>query len=369
MSSISAHRRIEQLTSQLCASKTSKQVQAQKNHKPVKVVVTGAAGQIAYSILFMIGQGKMLGEIPVELRLLDLPAMEKQLEGVVMELKDCAFPVLKSIIATSDYKTAFQDVDVALLIGAKPRGPGMQRSDLLSANAQIFAGQGKALDQYASRNVKVCVVGNPANTNCYIAMKNAPSLSPKCFSAMTRLDENRAKALIADKLKVNVSDVHNLVIYGNHSKTQVPCTTYTYIDMCVDTPSAEQKRMKMKVPARTCINPTYLDSEFMNIVQDRGAAIINARGKSSAASAANACVDHVRDWWFGTPRGQFVSMAIPSDGSYGIPKDLIFSFPCVCRNGEYHIIQNLPIAADIQKRIDITTKELLEEKAEAGFKN
>lgn len=354
---MSVERRLNGILGQLSAAPTAAPVQNTK--KPIKVVVTGAAGQIAYSILFMIGQGKMLGQDqPVELRLLDLPQAAKAVQGVLMELQDCAFPIITSIISTSDYKVAFQDVDIALLIGAKPRGPGMQRKDLLTANAAIFAGQGKALNQYASRNVKVCVVGNPANTNCMITMQNAPDLPRTCFSAMTRLDQNRAQAQISNRLGVNVSQVKNLIIWGNHSKTQYPDVNHSYIS---DWPA-----VNCATPTRAVVNDqAWLDGSFISTVQDRGAAIIAAREKSSAASAANACVDHIRDWVLGTAAGEYVSMAIPSDGSYGVPKGLIFSYPCVCKNGKFEIVQGLKIDAPSQKRIDITTQELQEEKKEA----
>jgi malate dehydrogenase len=329
--------------------------------KPVKVVVTGAAGNIAYAILFMIGQGKLLGDDqPIELRLLDIPAMSNAIKGVIMELSDCAYPVLTKIVGTTDYKTAFENIDIALLIGAKPRGPGMQRKDLLTANGAIFAGQGKALNQYASRNVKVCVVGNPANTNAMIAMTNAPDLPKTAFSAMTRLDQNRAASQLADRLKVPVDDVKNVIIWGNHSKTQVPDVNHGVIES-FPFPS-------LRAPIRAAVNNNaYLDSEFMSTVQDRGAAIIKAHEKSSAASAASSCVDHVRDWVLGTKKGEYVSMGVYSDGkTYGVPEGLIFSFPCQCYNGQYHIVKGLPIDANTQKLIAATTKELQEEKAEAS---
>jgi len=330
--------------------------------KPVKVVVTGAAGNIAYAILFMIGQGKMLGDDqPIELRLLDIPAMSNAMKGVVMELQDCAYPVLTSIIATTDYKTAFNEVDIALLIGAKPRGPGMQRKDLLTANGQIFAGQGKALNQYASRQVKVVVVGNPANTNALIAAQNAPDLPKSAFTAMTRLDQNRAMSQLSTRLNVPVDNVKNVIIWGNHSKTQYPDVNHGFIES-FPFPS-------LRTPIRAAVNNnTWVDGEFLTTVQDRGAAIIKAREKSSAASAASSCVDHVRDWVLGTRKGEYVSMGVYSDGkSYGVPEGIVFSFPVQCYNGQWHIVKGLPIDAASQKLLDATTKELQEEKKEAGL--
>jgi len=361
---MSAQRRVNAVLGQLDASKApSTTLVAQSpvafTKKPVKVVVTGACGNIAYAILFMVGQGKLLGnDQPIELRLLDIPAMSNAINGVLMELADCAYPVLTKIVGTTDYKTAFDQVDIALLIGAKPRGPGMQRKDLLTANGQIFAGQGKALNQYASRQVKVCVVGNPANTNALIAMQNAPDLPKTAFSAMTRLDQNRAASQLSAKLKVPVDDVKNVIIWGNHSKTQYPDVNHGFVEG-FPFPS-------LRTPIRAAVNNNaYLDGEFLSTVQDRGAAIIKAREKSSAASAASACVDHVRDWVLGTQKGEWVSMGVYSDGkTYGVPEGLIFSFPCQCYNGQYHIVKGLPIDAASQKLIDATTKELQEEKKE-----
>jgi len=272
---------------------------------------------------------------------------------VIMELQDCAYPVLSSIVGTTDYKTAFLDVDFALLIGAKPRGPGMQRKDLLSANGAIFSGQGKALNQWASRNVKVVVVGNPANTNALIAATNAPDLPKSAFTAMTRLDQNRAVSQISSKLNgAPVTEIKNTIIWGNHSKTQVP-------DVNHGTVKGKPIRAVVK-------DDKYLDGEFVSTVQDRGAAIIAARQKSSAASAASACVDHVRDWVKGTAPGEWVSMAVYTDGkTYGIPAGLVFSFPCVCKNGKWEIVQGLKIDERTKGLLDITTKELLEEKRDA----
>jgi len=330
--------------------------------KPVKVVVTGAAGNIAYAILFQIGQGKVLGDDqPIELRLLDIPPMSNAIKGVIMELQDCAYPVLTKIIGTTDYKTAFENVDIALLIGAKPRGPGMQRKDLLTANGAIFAGQGKALDQWASRNVKVCVVGNPANTNALIAAQNAPGLPKSAFTAMTRLDQNRAVSQLATRLNTPVEAIKNVIIWGNHSLTQVPDVNHGVVEG-VPFPS-------LTTPLRSAVNDhAYLDGEFMSTVQARGAAIIKAREKSSAASAASACVDHVRDWVLGTKKGEYVSMGVYSDGtSYGVPAGIVFSFPCQCYNGQWHIVKGLQIDANTQKLIDVTTKELIDEKKDAGL--
>jgi malate dehydrogenase len=327
--------------------------------RPVKVVVTGAAGNIAYAIIFMIGQGRMLGiDQPIELRLLDIPPMAKKLQGVLMEVQDCAFTILDSVIATTDYKEAFDGVDIALLIGAKPRGPGMVRADLLTANAAIFAGQGKALNQYASRNVKVVVVGNPANTNALITMVNAPNIPKQNFTALTRLDQNRANGQIASKIGVPVSSVKNITIWGNHSKTQYPCVHHGHI--------ADYPQRGLMTSVRIAINDEkYLNTEFIPRVQNRGAEVIGARGSSSAASAANATVDHIRSWILGTNDGEWVSMAVCSDGSYGVPKDIIYSFPVTCRNGSWKIVQGLNIDEYSRAKMDATAKELLSERQQA----
>jgi malate dehydrogenase len=366
------HTRLQAITSHLqptnstvttMSSMHSQSTAATSLKKPLKVVVTGAAGQIAYSLLWMIIQGKLAGDDqPIELRLLDLPVMEKSLQGVAMELLDSASPLVTNIIATSDYKTAFMDVDVALLVGARPRTKDMQRKDLLQANAQIFRGQGKALNDYAARTVKVLVVGNPANTNALIAMANAPDLPKTAFSAMTRLDQNRAVSQIASRVKVPVANVKNVIIWGNHSKTQYPDVNHGVI--------ADYPQRKNVTPIRAAINDhKWLDGEFINVVQDRGAAIINARGKSSAASAASACIDHMRNWILGTAPGEYVSMGVYSDGkTYGVPEGLIYSFPVTCSNGQYTIVRGLQIDAASQARLDETTKELLEEKADAFSK-
>eukprot|EP01083_Nonionella_stella_P028954 79827_1 len=323
---------------------------------PWKVCVTGAAGNIAYAIIFAIGRGQLLGQNrPIEIRLLDIPPMQAALNGVVMELEDCAFPLITKIVGTTDYRTAFEDVDVALLIGARPRGPGMVRADLLKANAGIFAGQGKAIDEFASKNVKVCVVGNPANTNALICMKNAPSIPKKNFSAMTRLDQNRAIAQVANRLGCSISKIKNVVIWGNHSKTQYPDVSHATVD-----------GHSANGPVRTVVSDdVWLDGEFITTIQQRGAAIIAARKLSSAASAANACMDHVRDWICGTKEGQIVSMAVVSDGSYGVPEDIIYSFPVTCANGEYSIVQGLPIDKNSRKLMDATAQELVEERTTA----
>jgi len=327
--------------------------------RPIKVLVTGAAGNIAYSIIFMIGQGQLLGpDQPVELRLLDLPVMDKAIQGLVMEVNDCAFPMLSAVVGTSDYKVAFTDVDIALLIGAKPRSGDMQRKELLTANAAIFKGQGKALNDFAARNVKVLVVGNPANTNCAITMANAPSLPRTSFTAMTRLDQNRAQSFLAARLGVSVDQVKNVVIWGNHSKTQFPDINHGLV--------AEYPTRGLYTPIRSAVNDDkWVQSGFLTEVQDRGAAIIQVRGKSSAASAAAAAIDHMKSWIFGTQEGEYVSMAVPSDGSYGIPKDIVYSFPCICRSGQYNIVQGLKIDDFSRSKMALTLKELEEEKKDA----
>lgn len=281
--------------------------------------------------------------------------MDKVLKGVEMELHDCAFPLLSKVVCTSDYKTAFQNTDVALLVGAKPRGPGMQRGDLLSQNAAIFKGQGKALNQYASRNVKVVVVGNPANTNAMIAMTNAPNIPRENFSALTRLDQNRAVAQLAMKAKVDVTQVKNVIIWGNHSKTQYP-----------DVNHASILHNGTKKSVREVVNDdTYLNGSFVETVQDRGAAVIAARKLSSAASAANAVVDHMHSWLLGTAPGEMTSMAVVSDGSYGAPKGVIFSFPVTCKNGKWNIVQGLKLDSFSKDKIKITSDELVDEQKAA----
>jgi malate dehydrogenase len=318
---------------------------------PVRVAVTGAAGQIGYSILFRIAAGEMLGrDQPVILQLLEIPdeKAQKALRGVMMELDDCAFPLLHGMLPASDPTVAFRDADVALLIGARPRGPGMERKDLLEANGKIFAPQGKALDAVAKRDVKVLVVGNPANTNCLIAMKNAPSLKPTQFTAMMRLDHNRSLSQVAAKLGKPVTTVRKMTVWGNHSATQYP-----------DVFQAECEGKK----AWPMINDQeWLEKTFIPTVQKRGAAIIEARGLSSAASAASAAIDHVRDWVLGTPQGDWVSMGIPSDGSYGIPEGVLYGMPVTCRSGKFEIVKGLEISEFSRKRMDATLKELHEER-------
>jgi malate dehydrogenase len=317
--------------------------------KPVRVAVTGAAGQIGYALLFRIASGEMLGkDQPVILQLLEIPdeKAQKALKGVMMELEDCAFPLLAGMEAHSDPMTAFKDTDYALLVGARPRGPGMERKDLLSANAAIFTAQGKALDKVASRNVKVLVVGNPANTNAYIAMKSAPSLPRKNFTAMLRLDHNRALSQVAAKTGTQVRDIEKLTVWGNHSPTM-------YADYRFATVGGKA--------VKDLINDQVWNKDvFLPTVGKRGAAIIEARGLSSAASAANAAIDHMRDWALGS-NGKWVTMGIPSDGQYGIPKDTMFGFPVTTQNGEYKVVEGLEIDAFSQERINITLKELQEE--------
>jgi malate dehydrogenase len=320
--------------------------------KPVRVAVTGAAGQIGYSLLFRIASGEMLGkEQPVILQLLEIPdeKAQKALKGVMMELDDCAFPLLQSMVAASDPKVAFKDADVALLVGARPRGPGMERKDLLEANGAIFVPQGKALNEVASRDVKVLVVGNPANTNCLIAMKNAPSLKPQQFTAMMRLDHNRALTQVAQKTGKPVTAVKKMTIWGNHSATQYP-----------DLFNAEVDGQKA---AKLVNDQAWLEGTFIPTVQKRGAAIIEARGLSSAASAANAAIDHVRDWVNGTPSGDWVSMGVPSDGSYGIAEGLMFGYPATCSGGRYEIVKGLEHNDFAKAKIAATQKELMEERA------
>ena len=319
--------------------------------KPVRVAVTGAAGQIGYALLFRIASGEMLGkDQPVILQLLEIPdeKAQKALKGVMMELEDCAFPLLAGMEAHADANTAFKDTDYALLVGARPRGPGMERADLLAANAQIFTAQGKALNAVASRQVKVLVVGNPANTNAYIAMKSAPDLPAKNFTAMLRLDHNRAASQIAAKTGKAVADIEKLCVWGNHSPTM-------YADYRFATIGGQA--------VKTLINDqVWNETVFLPTVGKRGAAIIEARGLSSAASAANAAIDHMRDWALGT-HGKWVTMGIASQGWYGIPKDIMFGFPVTCANGQYQVIEGLEIDAFSQQCINKTLKELQDEQA------
>jgi malate dehydrogenase len=320
--------------------------------KPMRVAVTGAAGQIGYSLLFRIASGEMLGrDQPLILQLLEIPdeKAQKALKGVMMELDDCAFPLLQSMVAASDPKVAFRDVDVALLVGARPRGPGMERKDLLEANGAIFVPQGKALNEVASRDVKVLVVGNPANTNALIAMKNAPSLKPQQFTAMMRLDHNRARGQIAQKAGKPLTAVKHVAVWGNHSATQYPDVFNATVD---------------GQPAAKAINDqAWIEGTFIPTVQKRGAAIIEARGLSSAASAANAAIDHVRDWVHGTPADDWVSMGIPSDGSYGIAEGIMFGYPVKCSGGRYEIVKGLEHNDFAKGKIAATRKELLEERS------
>jgi malate dehydrogenase len=318
---------------------------------PVRVAVTGAAGQIGYSLLFRIASGEMLGkDQPVILQLLEIPdeKAQKALKGVMMELDDCAFPLLAGMVAASDPVVAFKDVEVALLVGARPRGPGMERKDLLEANGKIFAPQGQALDRVANRNVKVLVVGNPANTNCLIAMKNAPGLKPTQFTGMMRLDHNRATSQLAAKSGQPVSAIRKVTIWGNHSATQYP-----------DVFQAEAEGKKLWPVIN---DQAWLESKFIPTVQKRGAAIIEARGLSSAASAANAAIDHIRDWMHGSRDGDWVTMGIASDGSYGVPEGVIYGYPVTCRAGSYQIVKGIEIPEFSRKRMDATLKELHEER-------
>ncbi|MEO7073609.1 MAG: malate dehydrogenase [Rhodanobacter sp.] len=316
---------------------------------PVRVAVTGAAGQIGYALLFRIAAGDMLGpDQPVILHLLEITPALPALQGVVMELNDCAFPTLAGVVATDDANVAFKDVDYALLVGARPRGPGMERKDLLSANGAIFGPQGNALNAHAKRDVKVLVVGNPANTNALIAQQNAPDLDPKCFTAMVRLDHNRAKAQLAGKLGKHNTDVRKMIIWGNHSSTQYPDLSQTTVD---------------GKPALSLVDQAWYEGEFIPTVQQRGAAIIKARGASSAASAASAAIDHMRTWALGTADGDWVSMGVPSDGSYGIAPGVIFGHPVTCSGGKYTIVQGLVINDFSRARMDASDKELREERA------
>ena len=317
---------------------------------PVRVAVTGAAGQIGYSLLFRIASGQMLGnDQPVILQLLEIPdeKAQKALKGVMMELDDCAFPLLAGMHAFSDPGAAFRDVEVALLVGARPRGPGMERKDLLAANAQIFTAQGKALDAAASRSVKVLVVGNPANTNAYIAMKSAPSLPKGNFTAMMRLDHNRALSQLAARTGKPVESIEKLVVWGNHSPTMYPDIRFASV--------AGQNAVQ------AVGDPAWYRDTYIPTIGKRGAAIIEARGLSSAASAANAAIDHVRDWVHGTG-GRWVTMGVPSDGSYGIPEDIVYGFPVTCAGGSYEMVRGLEIDEFSRSRMDATLKELLEER-------
>jgi malate dehydrogenase len=317
--------------------------------KPVRVTITGAAGQIGYQLAFRIASGQMLGaDQPIILQLLEIPSALPALEGVVMELDDCAFGTLAGIIATDDANVAFKDSEFALLVGARPRGPGMERKDLLEANAQIFSVQGKAMNDHASRDIRVLVVGNPANTNALIASSNAPDIDKSQFTAMTRLDHNRAIAQIAGKTDSHVTDVRQMTIWGNHSASQYPDLHHAIIS---------------GKAATDLVDHTWVAEEFIPTVQQRGAAIINARGASSAASAASAAIDHMHDWALGTADNDWVSMAIPADGSYGIAEGIVYSYPVRCSGGNYEIVQDLDVSDFSRERMAATETELREERA------
>jgi malate dehydrogenase len=314
----------------------------------LNVAITGAAGQIGYALAFRVASGQLFGaDQPVNLHLLEIPQALPGLQGVVMELDDCAFATLNKVIATDDAKVAFKDCHAALLVGARPRGPGMERKDLLLANAQIFSAQGQALNAVADRKVKVLVVGNPANTNALIARANAKDLEARNFTAMTRLDHNRALAQLAHKTGTHVTQIRKMIIWGNHSATQYPDVSHATVD---------------GKPAKSLVDQKWLDETFIPVVQQRGAAVIKARGSSSAASAASAALDHVRTWALGTAEGDWVSMGVPSDGSYGIPAGVIYSYPVTCRNGDYQIVQGLAIDEGSRKRMTVTENELKEER-------
>ncbi len=318
-------------------------------NSPVRVTITGAAGQIGYQLAFRIASGQMLGaDQPVILQLLEIPPALTALNGVVMELKDCAFGTLAGIVATDDPDIAFKDSDYALLVGARPRGPGMERKDLLQANAAIFSVQGKAINDQASRDIRVLVVGNPANTNALIASSNAPDIDPGNFTAMMRLDHNRAMAQLAAKTDCHVTDIRCMTIWGNHSATQYPDVSHATVN---------------GRSAAELVDQSWLEDEFIPVVQQRGAAIIEARGASSAASAASAAIDHMHDWALGTPDDDWVSMAIPADGSYGVQPGIVYSFPVRCSGGDYELVQGIEIDDFSRERMDATETELREERA------
>jgi malate dehydrogenase len=317
-------------------------------NKPVTVTITGAAGHIGYALAFRVASGQMLGtDQPVNLNLLEITPALPALGGVVMELSDCAFPTLSRLVATDDARAAFRDCDYAMLVGARPRGPGMERKDLLLANAQIFSAQGKAINEAASRGVHVLVVGNPANTNALIAASNAPDIERQNFTAMMRLDHNRALAQLAGKTGTHTTAIRRMIVWGNHSATQYPDISH-----CTVTGK----------PARALVDQQWYREQFIPTIQQRGAAIIKARGASSAASAASAAIDHMRDWSLGTAASDWVSMAIPSDGSYGIPEGVMYSYPVICKGGRYAIVQGLAVDEFSRGRMDATHKELLEER-------
>jgi malate dehydrogenase len=321
--------------------------------KAVNVAITGAAGQIGYALAFRVAAGAALGPATrINLHLLEITPALGALQGVVMELNDCAFPTLGRVVASDDARVAFRDCEVAFLVGARPRGPGMERKDLLLANAQIFSAQGKALNEVAGRGVKVLVVGNPANTNALIAQANAPGLEPRNFTAMTRLDHNRALAQLAEKTGSHVTDIRRMTIWGNHSSTQYPDLSHAEVG---------------GRPAKSLVDPSWITETFIPVVQQRGAAVIKARGASSAASAASAAIDHVHTWVYGTPAGDWVSMAVPADGSYGIAAGIVFSYPVTVSNGDYRIVQGLAVDEFGRARLDATYAELREERD--GVKN
>jgi len=316
--------------------------------QPLNVAITGAAGQIGYALAFRVASGAMLGaDQPINLHLLEITQALPTLGGVAMELNDCAFPTLNKVVVSDDARVAFRDCHVALLVGARPRGPGMERKDLLLANAQIFSAQGKALDAVADRSLRVLVVGNPANTNALIASRNAPGLAPGNFTAMTRLDHNRALSQLAEKTGTHVNDIRRLTIWGNHSSTQYPDISHASV---------------AGKPAASLVDRKWLQEYFIPTVQQRGAAVIKARGSSSAASAASAAIDHVRTWMLGTAPGDWTSMAIPSDGSYGIEPGLIYSYPVTCSNGNYQMVPGLAIDEFSRQRMDLSAAELREER-------
>ena len=316
--------------------------------KPVTITITGAAGNIGYALAFRVASGQMLGaDQPINLNLLEVPQAQAAVGGVLMELNDCAFPTLNKVTATDDATVGFRDCDFAMLVGARPRGPGMERKDLLLENAKIFSAQGKALDAVASRSVRVLVVGNPANTNSLIAQHNAPSLDPRHFTAMTRLDHNRGRAQVAEKSGSALADIRKVIIWGNHSATQYPDLHHATIK---------------GRPALDVLDRQWFEDGFIATVQQRGAAVIKARGTSSAASAAAAALDHIHDWMLGTPADDWVSMAVPSDGSYGIPEGVIYSYPVTCKHGEYQIVQGLSVNDFSRVKMQATHAELLEER-------
>jgi malate dehydrogenase len=316
--------------------------------KPVTVTITGAAGNIGYALAFRVAAGQMLGaDQPVNLNLLEIPAAAAAVQGVVMELNDCAFLTLNKVTATDDAKVGFKDCDIAMLVGARPRGPGMERKDLLLENAKIFSAQGKALNEVASRDVRVLVVGNPANTNALIAQRNAPSLPPQNFTAMTRLDHNRALAQVSEKTGTPLAKIAKAIIWGNHSATQYPDLHHATVD---------------GKPAIPAVGESWFKESFIPTVQQRGAAVIKARGTSSAASAGSAALDHIHDWVLGSRQGDWVSMGVPSDGSYGIPEGVIYSYPVTCTGGKYRIVQGLEIGEFSRQKMQATHRELLEER-------